>query len=154
MSKEMTSLVSHLIETIDNGQFGLAEAAMRLGERGHPEMAATFAQLGRERESFGEQLRVLNSEADQDANDAGTAPGRIHRGWIAISDAITGDSPVAVLKNIVEGEAHAITEYEDALEAELSSDVRPVVELQLVAVKASHKLAAALLAQSQVTKRP
>lgn len=150
----MTSLVGQLIETIENGQFGLAEAAKRLADRGHPEMAATFSQLSDEREGFGEQLRLLDRAADEAADTDGSAPGRLHRGVIAITDAFTGDSPVALLKNVVEGEAHAISEYEHALEADLPSNLREAIELQLVSVKTSYKLADALLTQSVAAKRP
>ncbi len=149
----MTSLVGQLIETIENGQFGLAEAATRLAERGHQEMASTFTQLSVEREGFGDQLRVLDSAADEVADTDGTTPGRLHRGLIAITDAITGDSPIGLLKNVVEGEAHAISQYEHALEADLPSELRQAIELQLVSVTHSHKLASALLTQSQATKR-
>ena len=153
MSTEMTPRVSQLIETIENGQLGLAEAAKRLAERGHPEMASNFSQLSTQREGFGDQLRVLNGASDEVANTDGTTPGRLHRGWITIADAITGDSPVALLKTVVEGEAHAISEYEHALEADLAAEMRQAIDLQLVSIKTSHKLAVALLTQSQAMKR-
>ena len=73
LGTEPASLVGQLIETIENGQLGLAEAATRLADRGHPEMASTFSQLSREREGFGAQLRVLVSAADE-----GVTPTALH----------------------------------------------------------------------------
>lgn len=92
--------MGQLIETIENGQLGLAEAATRLADRGHPEMASTFSQLSREREGFWAQLRVLVSAADGGTD--GTAPGRLHHGLIAITDAIRGDSRIALLQVTVQ----------------------------------------------------
>lgn len=146
--------MSQLIETIENGQLGLAEAATRLVERGHPEMSSAFSDLSDERKSFGAQLRLLVRSADEMADTDGTTSGRLHRGFIAITDAITGDSPIAVLKNVVEGEAHAVSEYEHTLEEDMPKELRQAIELQLVSVKASHKLACALLTQSQAPKLP
>ena len=54
---------------------------------------------------------------------------------------------------MVEGEAHAIAEYEHALEADLAAEIRLAIELQLVSIKTSHKLAVALFTQSRAMKR-
>jgi uncharacterized protein (TIGR02284 family) len=154
VNTELTSAVEQLIETIDNGQLGLSEAAARLSERGHAEMASTFLQLSEERSAFSSQLRAFLGATGDMADHDGTTPGLLHRGLIAITDKVTGDSPTALLKNVVAGEAHAISEYEGVLESDMPPALRGTIALQLVAVKASHKLAEALLAQSQVKRRP
>jgi len=57
------------------------------------------------------------------------------------------------ISTVVEGEAQAIAEYEHALEVDLAAEMRQAIELQLVSIKTSHKLAVALLTQSQAMKR-
>ncbi len=154
MNEDATASIGHLIETIDNGRLGLAEAATRLAKRDHEEMATTFSQLSAERKDFADQLRNLTDDnGDTDAADAdGTTPGLLHRGFITLTDAVTGDSPTLVLKNVVSGEAYAMSVYEQVLEVDLPPDLRAAIELQLVSVKASHKLAEALLSQSSVKR--
>jgi uncharacterized protein (TIGR02284 family) len=61
----------------------------------------------------------------------------VHRGWIALKDALTGDDPEAVLKAALTGEDHAVSEYEDALEMDLSAGFREVVVRQQAAVVAA-----------------
>jgi len=61
----------------------------------------------------------------------------VHRGWIALKDALTGDDAGAVLKAASTGEDHAVSEYEDALKMDLSAGFRAVVVRQHAAVVAA-----------------
>jgi uncharacterized protein (TIGR02284 family) len=61
----------------------------------------------------------------------------VHRGWIALKDALTGDDAEAVLKAALTGEDHAVSEYEDALKMDLSAGFREVVVRQQAAVVAA-----------------
>lgn len=153
MNDDAREHIDHLVETIDNGRLGLAEASKRLSEREYVEMSSTFLRLSEERKTFAAQLRDLTTVEDDTAHSAGTTPGLLHRGFIAVADAVTGDSPTPLLNNVVSGETHAISVYEKVLEADLPAEVRAAIELQLVSVRASHKLAAALLAQSLVKRQ-
>jgi uncharacterized protein (TIGR02284 family) len=54
-----------------------------------------------------------------------------------LKDALTGDDAAAVLKAAVTGEDHAVSEYDDALEMDLSAGFRDVVVRQRAAVVAA-----------------
>ena len=54
----------------------------------------------------------------------------MHRGWLSLKDALTGDDAGAVLKAAATGEDHAVSEYEKALEMDLSAGFREVVARQ------------------------
>lgn len=47
-----------------------------------------------------------------------------------MKDALTGSSPDAVLKAALKGEDHAVSEYDKALEDDISPTLRTVVERQ------------------------
>ena len=63
---------------------------------------------------------------------------KVHRGWMAVKDAIAGSDPAGVLDAAEQGEDHAISEFEGALEKDLSPEFRPVLERQLDVVRAAH----------------
>lgn len=78
VNEDTPAKMRHLIETFENGRLGLAEAADRLAQRDHAEMATTFTQLSAERKDFADQLRELTKgdgdAADTDAAADGTTP--------------------------------------------------------------------------------
>ena len=58
---------------------------------------------------------------------------------MAVKDALAGsDDPSGVLDAAEQGEDHAKSEYEKALDTELSPTLRTVVERQYAGVKATH----------------
>ena len=68
----------------------------------------------------------------------------MHRGWISLKDALTGSSPDAVLKAAQTGEDHAVSEYQKALDADLSDGLRTVVDRQYQDVVAARDEVATL----------
>ena len=51
---------------------------------------------------------------------------------------LTGDDAQAVIGAAETGEDHAVQQYRDALEADISPEYRPVVARQLVTVQSTH----------------
>ncbi|WP_235498914.1 PA2169 family four-helix-bundle protein [Knoellia sp. Soil729] len=68
----------------------------------------------------------------------------MHRGWISLKDALTGADAAGVLGAAVTGEDHAVSEYETALEQELSAGFREVVARQHQAVVSARDAVKAL----------
>jgi uncharacterized protein (TIGR02284 family) len=59
------------------------------------------------------------------------AAGAVHRGWINLKSAISGNSSSAILNECENGDAAALKTYEEALEVQnLPSDIRNVIERQ------------------------
>lgn len=130
-------VAKELVETLKDGERGFARAAEKLREGDRPEWAATLQRLSEQRASFQREIVVLGHEYDEDVDQSGTLAGTVHRGWISLKDALTGDDPTGVLKAVSSGEDHAVSEYEKALEGDLSAGFREVVTRQHTAVVAA-----------------
>ena len=126
-----------LVQTLEDGKDGFAQAAEKLADSDAPELASAFQRYSQQRAQFASELEQLGQSYGDDVEESSSAAGALHRGWISIKDALTGSSPVAVLKAAETGEDHAVTEYEKALDADISTGLRDVVDRQYREVKAA-----------------
>ena len=126
-----------LVETLKDGERGFAEAAEKLRDGEHPEWATTLQRLSEQRAGFWREIVDLGHAYGDDVDESGTVAAAVHRGWIALKDALTGDDAEAVLKAAITGEDHAVSEYDDAVEMDLSAGFREVVVRQRAAVVAA-----------------
>ena len=126
-----------LVETLKDGERGFAEAADKLRDGEHPEWATTLQRFSEQRAGFWREIVDMGHAYGDDVDESGTVAAAVHRGWIALKDALTGDDAEAVLKAALTGEDHAVSEYEDALKKDLSAGFREVVVRQQAAVVAA-----------------
>ena len=133
-----TDTLKKLVETSENGKRGFAEGAEKLSKDGHAAMAATFAELSRQRNTFAGELRALDPALVDAEESDGSVSGAIHRGWMALKDALNGDDPHGVLDAAEQGEDHAMKEFSAALEGGLPDAARTVVARQYAEITASH----------------
>ena len=126
-----------LVETLKDGERGFAEAADKLRDGEHPEWATTLQRFSEQRAGFRREIVDMGHAYGDDVDESGTVAAAVHRGWIALKDALTGDDAEAVLKAALTGEDHAVSEYEDALKMDLSAGFREVVVRQQAAVIAA-----------------
>ncbi|WP_404379969.1 PA2169 family four-helix-bundle protein [Knoellia locipacati] len=126
-----------LVETLRDGERGFAESAQKLRDSDHAEWAGILQRLSEQRAEFRREIVALGHAYGDDVDESGTAAAALHRGWIALKDALTGDDAGAVLGAAVTGENHAVSEYEKALEKDLSAGFREVVSRQHQAVVAA-----------------
>lgn len=138
------SVAKELVETLRDGERGFATAAEKLRTDDHPEWAATLQDLSVQRAGFRQEIVELGHAYDEDVDESGTAAAALHRGWIALKDALTGSDSGSVLGAAVTGENHAVSEYEKALEKDLSAGFREVVTRQHAAVVAARDQVKAL----------
>ena len=132
-----TKAAKELVETLRDGEKGYTRAAERVRDGDHAAWAGTLERLAAQRQEFRAEIVALGHEYGDDVDESGTATAALHRGWMALKDALTGDDPQGVLGAAVTGEDHAITEYDKALEQDLSEGFRSVVERQRSAVRAA-----------------
>lgn len=135
---EDAAITKELIETLEDGKNGFATAADKLEGDGNPSAASTFRQLSEQRERFSDELRELAKDYGDEISQSGTVAAALHRGWMTLKDALTGDDEHAVLDVAEQGEDHAVKEFDKALEADISPTLRAVVERQRAEVKAAH----------------
>lgn len=126
-----------LVETLKDGERGFAEAAEKLQGGEHPEWASVMKRLSDQRAGFWREIVDLGRDYGDDVDASGSVAAAVHRGWISLKDALSGDDADAVLKTAETGEDHAVSEYEDALTMDLSAGFREVVERQQAAVVAA-----------------
>jgi uncharacterized protein (TIGR02284 family) len=126
-----------LVETLKDGERGFADAADKLRDGEHPEWATTLQRFSDQRAGFWREIVDMGHDYGDDVDESGSVAAAVHRGWIALKDAVSGDDPEAVLKAALTGEDHAVSEYEDALEKDLSAGFREVVVRQQAAVVAA-----------------
>lgn len=126
-----------LVETLSDGEKGYTQAADRVRDGDHAEWAGTLERLAAQRREFRAEIVAMGHEYGDDVDESGTATAALHRGWMTLKDALTGDDPHGVLGAAVTGEDHAISEYDKALEQDLSEGFRSVVERQRSAIQAA-----------------
>lgn len=126
-----------LVETLKDGERGYAAAAEKLSDSDRPEWAATMQRLSQQRAGFWREIVDLGHDYGDDVDESGSLAATLHRGWLSLKDAVTGDSPEAVLTAAETGEDHAVSEYEDALKMDLSAGFREVVVRQQAEVLAA-----------------
>ena len=137
-----------LVETLKDGERGFADAAEKLRDGEHAEWATILQRFSEQRAGFWREIVDMGHDYGDDVDESGTVAAAVHRGWIALKDAVTGDDAEAVLKAASTGEDHAVSEYEDALKMDLSAGFREVVVRQQAAVVAARDEVEALKAGS------
>lgn len=136
--EETAAVLEDLIETLEDGRKGFDQAAERLEEGDHGTIAVDLRRFAQERADFSVELRNVAAQHGIDIAEEGSVAGAMHRGWLTLKDALTGDDPTAVLGAAETGEDHAVSEYDDALGKDLPVDVRSIIERQAVAVRRAH----------------
>ena len=126
-----------LVETLKDGERGFASAAEKLRDSDRAEWATTLQRLSEQRAGFRREIVEMGHEYGDDVDESGSVAATVHRGWISLKDALTGDDAGGVLGAAVTGEDHAVSEYEKAEKADLSAGFRAVVARQHAAVVAA-----------------
>ena len=129
------STTQDLVKIAEDGKEGYAKAAKELADSDRPELAPTFTRFSEQRAGFSTELQALAATYGDSIKETGSAAASLHRGWMAIRDAITGSGPDSVLKTAVQGEDHAIEAYEKALKQDISVNTRTLAERQLTEIR-------------------
>lgn len=125
------STIKDLVQTLEDGRKGYADAADSLADDGNAQLAEQFREYAQQRAQFADELRTAATKTGESIDEDGSIAGALHRGWISMKDALTGDSAEAVVKAAESGEEHAVSEYDKALEDDdLEADVRTLVKRQ------------------------
>lgn len=133
-----------LIKTLEDGKEGFARAADKLAESDRPDLSTKMRAFSDQRARFAAELEQIAATYGDDVDEDGSMAGAIHRGWMAVKDAIAGSDPQGVLDAAEQGEDHAVSEYRDALDADISPSLRVVIERQYAEVQQAHDQVKAL----------
>ena len=129
------STLNSLIETCKDGQEGYRQAAEGVK---NSELKTLFHAYSTQRAQFAGELQNEVRRLGGDPEKSSSTAGALHRGWINIKSALTGEDEGAVISECGRGEDSAVRAYEDAMGAGLPNDVREIVTRQFAQVKEAH----------------
>ena len=132
---DVISTLNNLIETCKDGQNGFQTAAEGVK---NSELKTLFHTYAQQRAQFAGELQGEVRRLGGDPEQTGSVAATLHRGWINIKSAVTGEDENAVISECERGEDSAVSNYRDALNADLPADVRSIVERQYTLVKEAH----------------
>jgi uncharacterized protein (TIGR02284 family) len=138
MSKD-EHVTKDLIETLEDGKAGFALAAERLADTERADLCGAFADFSAQRARFAVELQAMAASYGDRIEENGSLAGTLHRGWMAVKDALAGqDDAEGVLDAAEQGEDHAVAEYERALQEDISANLRATIERQLTEIRVAH----------------
>jgi uncharacterized protein (TIGR02284 family) len=129
------SVLNELIETLKDGSKGFATAAEDAKDIS---LKALFAKYASQRNSFAADLEGLVRSQGAKPADSGHISAAVHRGWLNLKAAVSGNDDKAILNECERGEDYAKKAYADALKEDIPGEIRAVVERQGTEVKAAH----------------
>jgi uncharacterized protein (TIGR02284 family) len=123
-----------LVEINKTATKGYQEAAEGVT---NPQLKSELGRLSQQRAQFASELSQHASQFGINTQDESTVEGAltdaaaaVHRGWINLKSAITGQDDSAILGECETGDATALKAYETALSTDLPAQAKTVIEQQ------------------------
>ena len=135
---KLEATINDIIQTLEDGEKGFASAAEKAQKDGRQDLALEFRQYSEQRAMFSNELRKHAAERNLDVDSGPSVAGTMHRGWMALKDALGGDDVNGVLDAAEQGEDHAVAEYEKAMSDDIDKELRTLLGQQFSEIKATH----------------
>ena len=129
------STLNNLIETCKDGENGFRTAAEGVK---NTQLTTLFNTYSQQRAQFAAELQGEVRRLGGDPEKSGSVAATLHRGWIDIKSAVTGQDENAIIAECERGEDSAVSNYEDALRENLPANVAEIVQRQFGQVKEAH----------------
>ncbi len=129
------STLNNLIETCKDGENGFRTAAEGVT---NGQLKTLFNTYSQQRAQFAAELQGEVRRLGGDPEKSGSVAATLHRGWIDIKSAVTGQDENAIIAECERGEDSAVENYESALRANLPANVAEIVQRQFGQVKEAH----------------
>lgn len=136
-TEQIARVIEDLVETLEDGKKGFADAAELMTEAGRNDLAGTMSSLSDQRARFSSELRALAAREGVEIKENGSLAGAVHRSWMEAKESLSGNEPKAILSAAATGEEHAKSEFAKALEVDLPDHVKQVIRKLAVAVTTS-----------------
>jgi uncharacterized protein (TIGR02284 family) len=138
---DVISTLNGLIQTCKDGEEGFRQAAEGANTS---RLKTLFYELSQQRASFAGELQTLVRSLGGDPEHSGSFSGAMHRGWMDIKTAVSGNDDKAILNECERGEDSAKKTYQDALKESLPANITETVGVQLGAIQSAHDQVRAL----------
>jgi uncharacterized protein (TIGR02284 family) len=135
------STLNNLIETCKDGENGFRTAADGVK---NSELKTLFLTYSQQRAQFAAELQAEVRTLGGDPENTGSVAATLHRGWINIKSAVTGEDEGAVISECERGEDSAVSNYKEALNENLPANLQSIIQRQFTAVKEAHDCIRAL----------
>ena len=151
---ETISTLNTLIETCKDGQEGFRLAAEAITD--DEDLKGFLFSCSLQRSKFaGELQNEVIALGEPGPSDSSTVSSTLHRGWIQLKAALTGNDNHAVLAECERGEDSAVAEYRKAVNAShLPETLMEIVKTQFQEVLATHNSVRGLRDQLAAQKAP
>ncbi|HEY9101858.1 PA2169 family four-helix-bundle protein [Chitinimonas sp.] len=127
--------LNDLIETCHDGAYGFEQSAQYATAS---ELKNLFRMRAGECRQAAAELAALVTAQGGTPDQGGTVSGALHRGWVSVRSAVTGNEDLAILDECEKGEDTAKARYRRALSEPLPDAIRAVVNRQNLGVLHNH----------------
>ena len=132
---DVIDTLNKLIDTCLDGEYGFRTSAEHVKSEN---LRSVFLERAESCRRGATELQAAVVRLGGKPDQHSSAPGTLHRGWVALKGMLTGDSDQAALNECERGEDAALERYRDAVKKSLPDDVALVVQRQYEGVKRNH----------------
>jgi uncharacterized protein (TIGR02284 family) len=132
---EESPTLNQLIQTCKDGEKGFHTAAEAVSD---PNLRHLFESYSQQRSEFAAELELEVQRMGQNPAREGHMSATLHRGWMDLKAAVTGRDEGVIIAECERGEDLAVKAYRQALSAPLPSDLKAVIERQLIKIQEAH----------------
>jgi uncharacterized protein (TIGR02284 family) len=148
---KVNSTLNNLIETSLDGARGFQSCAEDVQDT---QLKSFFSERAASCEHAAKELQDVVAQHGGNPTTHSSLSGTLHRRWVDLKSAITGRDTVAILEECERGEDVALNTYRKALQADLPSYARELVERQLQGVQRNHDQVKMMRDQARGASRP
>ena len=134
-ARDASTLLNGLIEICKDGEEGFRTAATGIHDSTLRRLLESYAH---QRAGFAQELQAEVARLGDEPAGSGDMAGALHRGWMKIRQAISGNDEAAILAECERGEEAAVRAYREAVDRDIAGDAGTVVERQYLQVKDAH----------------
>ena len=132
-SKQVDAL-NKLITTLYDGENGYKEAAEDVENTA---LKTRFQSLAQQRYDFGHEIKPFIQQLGGEVKKGGSVAANVHRVWIDLKSAVTGQDEEAILNEVIRGEESAVETYQEVLkDNDLPVAARTTITNQLNKIQA------------------
>ena len=134
-TKDVVNVLNDLIETCKDGEQGFRTASEKAKDSS---LKSLFAKYAAQRAGYVQELQAAVTSLGEKPATSGHVSATLHRGWIALKEALASDEDKALIFECENGEDAAMKNYKQALSTTLPSSVLSLVQRQFAGVQEAH----------------